>query len=184
MNKVLVSIIVLAAAAAAFFTTSSVFAQGPNPQAPAPGTGLNQAAAPGRGMRGGYESAPRLGAAQTGDLEGYLHEDLVPFYAEKLGLSVDELNAQLESGETLSQIATAGGMTFEELRAMMADARAAALQQSVSAGTLTQEQADWMAQRGAGISAYGQSRGMRGASAGAGLGQFANPDCPYLPVTE
>ena len=184
MNKILVSIIVLAAAAAAFFTTSSVFAQGPNPQAPAPGTGLNQTAVIGRGMRGGYESAPRLGAAQTGDLDGYLHEDLVPFYAEKLGLSVDELNARLDSGETLSQIAIASGMTFEELRTLMADARSSALQQSVSAGTLTQEQADWMVQRGAGTSTFGQSRGMRGASAGAGLGQFASPDCPYLSVTE
>ena len=167
MNKFLVSVVILAAAAVAFVsTTGSVFAQGPNPQAP--GAGLNQAAAPGRGM----------GASQAQNQDGYLHEDMIPFYAEKLGLSVDELNTRLASGETLSQIALANGMTFEDLRTLMADARTAALQQSVSDGTLTQTQADWMAQRGAGVSAYGQSRGMRGANAGAGLGQYANPDCP------
>ena len=177
MNKFLVSIVILAAAAAAFVTTtSSVFAQGPNPQAP--GAGLNQAAAPGRGM----------GAAQSQaqNQDGYLHADLIPFYADKLGLSVDELNARLANGETLSQIALANGMTFEELRSLMADARTAALQQSVNDGTLTQAQADWMAQRGAGNSANGQSRGMRGANAGAGpgLGQYANPDCPFTVPTE
>jgi hypothetical protein len=172
MNKYLVSIIILAVVAAAFVTTGSVFAHGPNPQSANPGTGLNQAA--GRGMD----------PVQAQNQDGYLNEDLIPFYAEKLGLSVDELNTRLANGETLSQIALASGMTFEELRAMMADARTAALQQSVSAGELTQEQADWMAQRGAGISANGQGRGMRAANAGAGLGQFTNPDCPYATPTE
>ncbi len=173
MNKFLVSIVILAAAAAAFVaTTSSVFAQGPNPQAP--GAGLNQAVTPGRGM----------GTAQAQNQDGYLHEDMIPFYAEKLGLSVDELNTRLTSGETLSQIALANGMTFEDLRTLMAEARTAALQQSVTGGTLTQAQADWMAQRGAGNSANGQSRGMHGANAGAGLGQYANPDCPLAATAE
>jgi len=173
MNKFLVSIVILAAAAAAFVaTTSSVFAQGPNPQAP--GAGLNQATTPGRGM----------GAAQAQNQDGYLHEDLIPFYAENLGLSVDELNTRLANGETLSQIALANGMTFEELRSLMTEARTAALQQSVTGGTLTQVQADWMAQHGAGNSSFGQSRGMRGANAGADLGQYANPDCLLATTAE
>ena len=175
MNKFLVSIVILAAAAAAFVaTTSSVFAQGPNPQTP--GAGLNQAVTPGRGMGANQ--------AQAQNQDGYLHEDLIPFYAENLGLSVDELNTRLANGETLSQIALANGMTFEELHSLMTEARTAALQQSVTGGTLTQAQADWMAQRGAGNSSFGQSRGMRGANAGAGLGQYANPDCPLATTAE
>jgi hypothetical protein len=63
---------------------------------------------------------------------------------------------------------------------LMADARSQAIDQAVKAGTLTQAQADWMSQRGAGQMAAGAGemgggRGMHGA----GKGQFTNPECPF-----
>jgi len=169
MNKLVLSFVILAVVVAALFTTGSVFAQGPAPQA-------QSGAAMGRGPRGG-QAGPNLSQ------EGFLHDDLIAYYAEQLGLSVDELNTRLASGETLSQIAFSTGLSVDEFRALMVDARAAALDQAVTDGSLTQAQADWMAQHGAGVSAGGAGRGMRGAAAGSGLGQFANPDCPYTTVT-
>ena len=66
----------------------------------------------------------------------------------------------------------------EQFQTLMADARSQAIDQAVQAGTLTQAQADWMKQRGAGQMGMGARRGM----SGAGQGQFTNPACPYYQV--
>ncbi|MBN1373248.1 MAG: hypothetical protein JW987_15030, partial [Anaerolineaceae bacterium] len=105
-----------------------------NAQAPTPGTPS------GSGMGGSW--------MMGGDtpMSDYMHAAL----ADKLGLTVAELEAKEAEGVTAWQIAEAQGLTVEEFRAMMLEARTTALAQMVADGTITQEQADWMSQRGAG----------------------------------
>jgi uncharacterized protein (DUF433 family) len=113
----------------------------------------------------------------AGMQDGLLHDEMTAVYAQKLGISVEDLNARLAKGETMAQIASSKGLTAEQFTALMADARSQAIDQAVKNGTLTQAQADWMNQRGAGMAAGG--RGMRGA----GQGRNVNADCPYFPQT-
>ena len=123
----------------------------------------------GRGARGGMMGQ----GAVSGTQDGFLHDEMIAVYAEKLGISVEDLNARLANGETMAQIASSKGLTADQFRTLMTDARSQAIDQAVKDGTLTQAQADWMKQRGAGM--MGNGRGMRGA----GQGRNANPDCPY-----
>lgn len=174
MKKLAVSATVLGILVLAFAlgTTSPVSAQAETPQNPAIGM-MNGNGMAGRGARGGM-AVGQAGVAHTQD--GILHDAMIEVYAEKLGISVDDLNAKLASGETLADIAFAAGLTAEEFTALRTDARAAAIAQAVADGTLTQEQADWMAQRSGGA--------MRGGfgTRGSGLGLNYNPDCPYAQV--
>ena len=107
-----------------------------------------------------------MGGATAGD--GLLHDAMIAIFAEKLDLALTDLQARLEKGETMAQIAAAEGLSVEEFSTLMPAARSQAIDQAVSDGALTQEQADWMKQRGAGMMG---GRGMRG---GAG-------NCPSLP---
>jgi len=107
-----------------------------------------------------------------------MHEYMEEAWAKTLGLSHDELEQRLDAGETLWSIAQAQGITQENFGKLMLQARTEALNKMVADGVLTQEQADWMKQRGAGMA--GGAHGMRGA----GRGRFANPDCPYVQQTQ
>ena len=162
MNKTLLSIVIVAVVAIALGTAGFVYAQASTPQTPVPGSGYGQ------GM---------MGVNASGTQDGFLHDEMIAVYAQKLGISVEDLNARLAKGETMAQIASSKGLTADQFTALMADARSQAIDQAVKNGTLTQAQADWMKQRGAGMTAGG--RGMRGT----GMGRNANPDCPYYPQT-
>jgi len=159
MNKTLLSIVIVAVVAIALGTAGFVYAQAPTPQTPVPGNGYGPGMMNGQNNRGGMmggQGKQRGMANQNaaGTQDGLLHDDMIAVYAEKLGISVEDLNARL------------------------ADARSQAIDQAVKDGTLTQVQADWMKQRGAGMVNGG--RGMRGN----GQGRNANPDCPYYPQTQ
>lgn len=52
---------------------------------------------------------------------GYVHDILMSYAAEKLGLSVEVIESRIEAGETLAQIAFAEG--FEDYYAFMQDAK-------------------------------------------------------------
>ncbi len=117
---------------AAFGITGVVMAQSPDPATPAPAWG---------GGRMGRGVADRTGY-------GPMHEYMQAELAEQLGVTVDELNAAHAEGKTFWQIAEEKGFTVEQAQQMMTVARNAALDAMVADGTLTQEQADWMKQRG------------------------------------
>lgn len=91
----------------------------------------------GRGLRGA--------AGNSG--YGLLHEVMSTAMAEAFGMTNEEIQAIHDSGKTLNEVAIEKGLTVEELQAKMLDARTAALNAAVTAGTITQEQADWMSQR-------------------------------------
>jgi protein-disulfide isomerase-like protein with CxxC motif len=67
--------------------------------------------------------------------------------AEALGLTVEEFEAAISSGERLSTLAEGADVTLEELHDIMQGFKAEAIAQAVADGTITQEQADEMLER-------------------------------------
>ena len=63
--------------------------------------------------------------------------------AEQLDMTVDELQAELEAGKTVAELAEEKGV---DLDAAHIDAMKDRIEQAVEDGTLSQEQADWMLQ--------------------------------------
>jgi polyhydroxyalkanoate synthesis regulator phasin len=91
----------------------------------------------------GFGKMGRLGGRRGGPMGGFKgclpgnHEWL----AEQLGMTVDELQAELEAGKTVAELAEEKGVDLEAARI---EAMKEHIQQAVEDGTLTQEQADWM----------------------------------------
>jgi hypothetical protein len=168
MKKLFVSIVVISIAVLALGIAGVAYAQ-TTTQNPNSGYGIGMMG--GRGPRGG------MGAGHMNGGEGYLHDYMIAAFAEKLNIPVDELESRIDNGETIAQIASSQGLTVEQFRSLMTEARAQAIDQALKDGKLTQEQSDWMTQRG--FSQMGQGRGYRGN----GQGQFANPNCPYYNQT-
>jgi len=171
MNKLVKILVVLAIAALAIGTTSVAYAQS---STPAPRSGVAGSGA--RGPQGGYGA----GSGMAGD--GILHDDLLAAYSDALGIPQADLQARLDNGETMSQIALSTGMTLDEFRTLLVDARSQAIDQALADGVLTQAQAGWMKLHGAGQMAGGQA-GRGSSMRGAGLGLNANPNCPYYTPT-
>lgn len=134
MNKGLLVIALLMVAVIALSTTSVVHAQTETP------TNSTTDFTYGFGHRGG-------GGMMGGSGSGILHDEMVAIFAEKLGLTVEEIESRLTTGETMSDIALAQGYTYDEFVTMMTEVRTQSINQAVSNGTLTQEQADWMNSR-------------------------------------
>ncbi len=130
------------------------YAQTPTPPTPpAPGTTTY---GPGM-MRGGYGRG-MMGSTQSGTF-GPLHEYMVNAFASAFGLTPEELQERLSSGETMASIAQSLGLSLEEFRNLMIKARTEALNQAVAEGVLTQDFANWMLQRMSQMMARVQSFG-------------------------
>ncbi len=82
------------------------------------------------GGRGGFE-----GMRQT-------QQALIEGAAKALGITADELRTQLQSGQTLAQLATTYKTTEAAVTTAALDAAKTALDTAVKAGTITQAQAD------------------------------------------
>jgi hypothetical protein len=138
---------------------TAVFAQEPTPESEVPfgwrGVGHGRGGF-GRGMFGGAR-----GGQWT----------MFDTAAEALGLTPEELFAELHAGKTLDEIAEAQGVETEAvqdaLKAARSEAMREAIEQAVEDGNMSQEQADWMlegleqgfAPIGRG---FGRGRGWRG----------------------
>jgi hypothetical protein len=88
--------------------------------------------------------------SQSGGATGGVHDTVWQALAEKLGLTSDELTAQIKDGKTLAQIAEEKGLSTKDLAAVMETTMKAGLDQAVKDGQLTQAQADLMLQHMAG----------------------------------
>jgi hypothetical protein len=88
----------------------------------------------GNGM-GGYGMGGRMGGPQS---------SLVATAAQTLGVTQADLVAELNAGQTLAQVAQAHGSSASALVEAWVTARQAALNQAVTAGQMTQAQADTM----------------------------------------
>lgn len=82
-----------------------------------------------------------------GALRGALRVYKVEAFAVKLNLTVDEVNALLDGGTRLHQIALDNGVAEADLPTFMQEIHQSALAAAVADGVLTQEQADAMQAR-------------------------------------
>ena len=78
--------------------------------------------------------------------DGGVHDTVRKALAEKLGLTPEELTAQVNNGKTLAQIAQEKGVSNKDLAVVMETTMKTGLAQAVKDGKLTQAQADLMLQ--------------------------------------
>ena len=166
MNKMIKVFLIAVTIVIAFGAVGSVYAQGGGPIANAAPGGQSF----GNGFRGGNgERLNQYQGSGPGTMDGVLHEVYMTAYAEALGIEVEDLEARIAAGETMSEIALSLGFTIEDFRDLRMEIRTSVIEQALADGTLTQEQADWMKTR---------SAGMRNGMGRRGLG-MDNEGCPY-----
>ncbi len=159
MSKTLKIIGLIAAATLvaglALFGVAQAFAQDDTPETPTvPGPG-GFGPGFGGGMRGWMHGGAGGWMAEYRDL---MHEPI----AEALGLTLEELNAEIAAGKPMWQIAEEQGVDSTTLVEAMQAGREAAIAQAVEDGVITREQADWMLERSGGFGPGGCRGGMRG----------------------
>ncbi len=158
MKKSLVALAILVGVLSVLVFAGSVFAQ-----ADQPGTGQGQ------GLFGmGWHGMMGRGA-EVAPGGGLLHDYMLAAYADALNLTVDELQARLDSGDRIIDIAIDQGLTLAEFRDLKTSVRQTAIDNALADGVITQEQADLMKTR----PAFG---GHRGHGMRAGFGG----DCPNM----
>jgi hypothetical protein len=115
-----------------------------------------------------------------GNGTGVLHDYMLKEIAKIFGISEADLLAKMNEGLRMYNIAVDKGLTYEQFAAKMQEARKLALANAVKDGVITQEQADWMSQRGPGM--MGQAGGMGGRGRMGGQNGFAGRGtglCPW-----
>jgi predicted DNA-binding protein (UPF0251 family) len=110
-----------------------------------------------------------------GDEHGPLHEYMTESLAGSLEISASELEERHEAGETIWDIANDLGISQEDFRDLMLEARNDAINQAVVDGILSQEQGEWMLDHMGGVMGFGP--GMMGARPG-GRGFYGEGEGP------
>jgi hypothetical protein len=121
----------------------------PSPPNPGYGPGV-------MGGRGGY--GRMMGGFHSGG-QGLLHPYMVEAFAKALDIDPADLQAQLDAGETLAQIAADQGISQEAFGELWIQARTEAINAAVADEVITQAQADWMIERMAQRQAAGYGPG-------------------------
>ena len=153
MKKILIVTAVITVLAVALGVAGYAYAQSSAPAGTCPAFGLGGCTgqADGSGYRGqgmmGGRGGMMGGRGAAAGTYGPMHEYMLEGFSAALGISEADLQTKLDAGETMWTIAEAQGKTLEDFQTLMLDVRSKAVEQAVAAGTLTQEQADWMAQR-------------------------------------
>ena len=151
-KNILILVAIALVAVTTFGLTGFAYAQTPTPGTP----GTNASGfGPGTMRRGGG------GMQQMGGVDGPLHDGMISALASKLGLSAADLQARISAGETAYQIAQSKGLSAVQIQDLLSQARTEALKAAVTAGTLTQAQADWMGQRMSQMGQNGMGMGPR-----------------------
>jgi hypothetical protein len=128
----------------------------------------------------------RMHLGQEGEwAPGPMHEAFFGALAAGLGITEEDLEDRLQSGESLSEIADAEGLSDDELDSLLSEANEASLQAAVDQGFLTQEQADWMAEHMPlmrGTRGWMMMPGFQSALRRGGMWRWISPDRrPMLP---
>lgn len=131
MKKFVLSLLLAGVIVAAFGFVSTASAQGPVDQ-PYYGRG---------GARGG------LGMANVEKVENEdVHNLMMEAWSTELGISVADLEARIDAGETLASIAISSGVAFEDFRALRIEIHSAVAEDALAAGFIDQAQYDLMKQ--------------------------------------
>jgi hypothetical protein len=166
MNKILVGIALLGIALLTFGGVGYVYAQTQTPPEPPYPYGP--------GMMGGYRGYGHgmmgFGHGWMGfdGGEGPMHQSMVSALAGALDLSVEEIESRHDAGETLWEIASAEGLSDEEIREVLDAAHDSALDDAVANGWLTEDQAEWMDEHMDGMWDYEGDFGGFGGHCGSG----------------
>jgi hypothetical protein len=98
-----------------------------------------------RGMRGFGDRGAMMGRrGGFGAMMGGSQGSLLSVAAEELGLTVQELTAELQDGKSIAAVASEKGVEPQAIVDAFMAQRADWLAQSVAEGRITQQQADWM----------------------------------------
>ena len=131
MKKLMVSLLLAGVMIAVIGATSVVNAQGPVEQP------LYQQG----GGQGGF------GANSADHVENEdVHNLMMEAYSAELGISVAELNAREEAGETMSQIVLSTGISFEDFRALKTAVNTSTAEKALAAGYIDQAEYAWLIQ--------------------------------------
>jgi hypothetical protein len=164
MKKTLLIVAVTVLAIAAL-SAGVAFAQGGQP----PFGGMMNSNSPSGMMSGGY--------GMMGGGYGPIHDYVEEALADKLGLTEEQVEEELASGKSMSQIALDHGIAQANLQAFMLEVHKIGFAAAVADGVMTQEQADAMLARMAqngfncpmgGGGGYGRGGGMMGNGRGRG----------------
>ena len=114
-----------------------------------------------------------VASAQTAQQNtGVLHDYMVKALAKKLGVPLTTVEAQLDAGKSLYQIALDNGIAQADLPAVMVEVRSTAIKAALADKVISQAQADRMLQSGG----RGMGQGMlRGGSGVGPCGGTGNP---------
>ena len=172
MKNLFKALAIVAVIGVALASTSAVFAQG---NTPGGSTSNFVGGTMGGGRRGGSQ-----GYQTYATQDGIVHDALVTAFADALGLSIDEVNARLADGETLSDIALSTGMTYDEFVVLFDDIHEQVIDQAAADGLLIQEQARlYFAQEARSGGMFGLNVEQRGTGM-MGQGLYGTGDCPYI----
>jgi len=89
-----------------------------------------------------YTRGPAGMKSGTFGKQGYGYTQMLEIKAEVLGITVEELQKELQSGKTMLDIAEEKNITSEQLHERILEAQKERLQELVKSGVLTQEQAN------------------------------------------
>ena len=150
MKKTLILVTVLALAAALFISAAPVLAADLDRGGPGGngGGGAGGNGGGGNGQQGSAATGTGIPLEQNINLDGSLDVLLHENMAVALGITPEELAARMDAGETFADVALSLGFDYTTISEMLSQARADALAQAVLDGTITQEQADWLASTG------------------------------------
>jgi len=98
----------------------------------------------GPGMMGGGLGRGMMGRGLGWGMMGDSQDSLIAVAADKLGMTVDELQTQLKDGKTIADLASEKGVDLQSIVDAFMTSRQEALSQAVTDGKITQEQADQM----------------------------------------
>ena len=152
-KSLLVIMVVAVAVVVSLGTVSAVSAQG---------LGQGDGTTLGQGGRGNGGFGNRGTEIENPDV----HALEVAAWSKALGITTTNIDARLEAGETMSQIALSAGVTFDEFWTLKTRIKADVADQALAAGYITAEEAQLMQQS----AARRGGMGARGGARGTGLG--------------
>lgn len=94
-------------------------------------------------MRGGFLGGRGRGGAKGGFL-GWEDGSLLDIAADQLGMTQEDLVAELQDGSTIADLAAEKGVELQAIADAFVAQRAEDLAEAVEEGRITQERADWM----------------------------------------
>jgi uncharacterized protein (DUF433 family) len=100
-------------------------------------------------LAGEHRMGPRQGGPRHGGRGAMMRvgQEMLKVVAQTLGMEVDDLMAELRDGKTIADVAAEQGVSLDDIEAAILASIEAKLDQLVSDGKLTQEQADQILER-------------------------------------